>query len=118
MENYAHHSEFKDKPLEISGLDDSLILLLIQTGILAQMKALQSVGIEFRSAVSSAANSGINVHAQIASKGGGFRGSSDDPESPTNSIPGYRPLSLGDKIFLAICAIVIFMGILKAIFRY
>jgi len=117
-ENYAHHFEFKDKPLEISGLDDSLIVLLIQTGILAQMKALRSVGIEFRSAVSSAANSGTNDHAEVASQGGGFSGSSGDPESPTNSIPGSRPLILGDKILFSIFAIVIFMGILKAIFWY
>ncbi|MBN8453179.1 hypothetical protein [Accumulibacter sp.] len=114
---YAEHPEFKGQKLDVEKVDAIVLQICIKTSLTSLLSILQQ----------KLTYKGDTVESTLTKAGGGIElpAIMTSPARPVgrtslpdNNPPGYKPLTVGNKIFLAVFAMILFLGLMKLIFRY
>ena len=114
---YAEYPEFKGRKLDVEQVDTMFLQLCIRTSLTSLLATLQQqLTYKDDTVASMLANAGNRIEspATKASPASAVGRAS----LPANNPPGYKPLTLGNKLFLSAFAIILLLGLMKVVFRY
>ncbi len=114
---YAEYPEFKGRKLDVEQVDAIFLQISIKTSLTSLLSTLQQqLTYKGDTVAPTPANAASRIEspATMASAASAVGRTS----LPANDPPGYKPMTFGNKLFLSAFAIILFLGLMKLIFRY